>query len=181
MIIMARKTKEADQAAEQTPQVTRPELDLGSMVVETDLSRTDMALHRRTRVVRSDKQKAIDAIVEAAWKAWTEAGRPTSWVEQPGRLVTVPAEQWETAVYMIRRGGTFYDLKIRFGDVDTFEKDGVQFSQAVFTATERPAGEQPDSDQPAEDGDQAEDGGQADEDARLEQENVDQQSDVAPY
>jgi len=151
---MPRKTKNTDQPGDAP---ARPPVDLSTISVTTDLSRVDMARHRRTRTARDDDQKAIDAIVEAAWKAWVEAGRPADWVDQPGRLIAAPAEAWETIVFLVQKAGRFYSLKIKFGDVDTFDKDGVTYSEAVFTATERPAGEQSDATLPdgEQDGDQS--------------------------
>jgi hypothetical protein len=45
----------------------------------------------------------------------------------------------------VRRAGTFMALKIRFGRIETVKgTDGV-YSQVVFVATDRPAGEIPDT------------------------------------
>jgi hypothetical protein len=164
-MIMARRNAQTDAPSEATEEAAsestaaataRPPLDLSVIQVRTGLNRSEMAQKRRTRVTRTPEQKAIDAIVEAAWKQWVEEGKPASWVEQPGREITAPAEQWDTVTYYVHKAGKFYDLKIRFGDVERFTaEDGTEYASAVFTATERAAGDKPDATLP-EDG--AEDG-----------------------
>ena len=112
---------------------------------------TLMGRYRRTRGERDEQQKAFDAMVDLAWREWIDAGKPEDWNEQPGTFFTVPADELETAQYLVYRAGRYYHLKIRFGRVETeVGEDGATYATAVFTATDFPAGE---SEPPDEDDD----------------------------
>lgn len=138
--------KPADQAkgTPGKPRKERPALDFGSLVVTEITERKTMAEYRRTRTEREPEQRAVDQLVNKAYEAWLAAGKPTSWVQTPGMLVKVPEKQFETLQFRIRKAGVFYDLRIRFGDVKVSADGKVKYAECVFTATDRPADEQPD-------------------------------------
>lgn len=120
--------------AKRVPKV-RPPLDFGDITVSRVTDRRTMADMRRTRGDRDPQQLQVDAIVDAAYNEWLEAGKPTAWVDQPGTFLSVPQDQAETLQWRVRQAGTHYALRIRFGDIKI--TDG--YAEVVFTATDRPA------------------------------------------
>lgn len=110
-------------------------LNLDGLVVRTVTDPQEMAKARRTRGERSPEQKRLDAMVEAAWKAWKEAGEPTEWPRMPGVSLRIPEAAFETLQAGIRKAGNFYDLKVRFGRPI---KDGSGNVEIVFVVTDRP-------------------------------------------
>lgn len=122
----------------------RPPINFAK-VTATRVEGIEMARMRPTRGERDDEQKQVDKLVEAAWNEWRSAGSPVKWEDQPGTFLSVPQAQLETLQWRVRRAGTFMALKIRFGRIETVKgTDGV-YSQVVFVATDRPAGEIPDT------------------------------------
>lgn len=109
------------------------ELDLSGLVVEAVTDRQEMAKARQVRE-RTPEQKRLDAMVEAAWKAWEEAGKPTDWPKMPGVRLTISEAKHESLVAGIRKAGQFWDLKVRFGRPI---KDGNGNVQIVFVAMTR--------------------------------------------
>lgn len=103
------------------------------------LNKAEMAERRPRRSTVQDRGKdqlAVDKIVDSAYKAWLEAGSPEAWDVDKGYgvAVKVPEAAAETVQWRIRKAGTLYDLKIRFGSVIT-EKG---YSEVVFVATDKP-------------------------------------------
>lgn len=154
----------------QAPKV-RPALDLGSLEVTKITERRTMAEFRRTRGERPAEQKAIDQIVDRAYQAWVEAGKPTNWVQQPGMLLRVPASQFETLQFRVRKAGVFYDLRIRFGDIKTTGSGKSKITECVFVATDRPEDEKPDEmadDDEDDNGEESEENGEGTEEGNAE-------------
>lgn len=118
-------------------------LNLDGLVVTTVTDPQEMAKARRTRGERSPEQKRLDAMVEAAWKAWKEAGEPTEWPRMPGVKLRIPESAFETLQAGIRKAGNFYDLKVRFGRP---VKDGSGNVEIVFVVTDRPEKDEDDND-----------------------------------
>lgn len=124
-------------------------LNLDGLVVTTVTDPQEMAKARRTRGERSPEQKRLDAMVEAAWKAWKEAGEPTEWPRMPGVKLRIPEAAFETLQAGIRKAGNFYDLKVRFGRP---VKDGGNV-EIVFVVTDRPQNDDDDDDDNADNAD----------------------------
>lgn len=110
------------------------ELNLDGLVVQTVTDPQEMAKARRTRGERSPEQKRLDAMVEAAWKAWKEAGEPTEWPRMPGVKLRISEAQFETLQAGIRKAGNFYDLRVRFGRPIKGSDGTVEI---VFVVTDR--------------------------------------------
>jgi hypothetical protein len=126
----------------------RPALDFNAAVFGTVTERKTMAEYRRTRGERDAEQKQIDAIVDAAYNAWIEAGKPTEWVDQPGTMWTGPKEQADTLMWRVHRSGQHYSLKIKFGDLKTYTgEDGKEYAEVIFVVTDRPANDVPDAEE----------------------------------
>lgn len=120
--------------------VQRPALDMSKIGVVQINNPQTMAKLRPAKKERDSEQKQIDAIVEKAWEAWKNTGRPTRWTDMQGMRLTVPLEQYETLVYRIRQAGTYLDLKVRFGSMRKSKgPDGIDYAETVFVATSRPA------------------------------------------
>lgn len=118
-------------------------LDLSGLSVQTVTDPQEMAKARRTRGERSADQKRLDAMVEAAWKAWKEAGEPTEWPRMPGVKLRIPEAQFETLQAGIRKAGQFYALKVRFGRPIKGSDGSVEI---VFVVTDRPEKDDDDDD-----------------------------------
>lgn len=125
-------TKPAARAT-RTP-VERKPLDFSQIQVTQITNPSTMAKARPAKKERTAEQKQIDTIVERAWEAWKNSGRPTAWAKMQGMKLRVPADQLSTLQYRIRQAGTFFDCKIRFGAVK--EADG--YAEVVFVAMDRP-------------------------------------------
>lgn len=139
----AKTTPAPVKAAEKAPAKRGPKpgskrealaLNLDGLQVKTVTDPQEMAKARRTRGERSPEQKRLDAMVEAAWKAWKEAGEPTEWPRMPGVQLRIPEAQFETLQAGIRKAGNFYDLRVRFGRPI---KDGNGNVEIVFVVTDR--------------------------------------------
>lgn len=116
-----------------------------------------MGEHRRTRGDRGDEQKYVDKIVKQAYERWVSAGKPDAWVDSRGLRLRVPDGQVETLQFRIRKAGTFYAMRIRFGDlVSTNGKTTVPFI-ATDPKSESDGDEDGDEDGEAGDADTAED------------------------
>ncbi len=113
-------------------------LDFSTITVQV-ANKAAMVAHKRTRGANAERDKdqlAVDKIVNSAYAAWTEAGKPAGWDVDKGYgiLVKVPAAAVETLEWRIKRAGTFYDLKIRFGG--TIVEDG--YAEVCFVASDKP-------------------------------------------
>lgn len=119
----------------------RKPLTLGAVVARPVTDRTAMAKARRQRVARDDQQKAVDAIVEQTYELWKSNGRPdpTKWVDLAGSAMSleVKEDEVDTLIWLIRKAGLYYQVRIRFGDVKKRDGNAV----VVFVATDRPNGE----------------------------------------
>lgn len=117
-------------------------LNLDGLSVSYVTDRQEMAKSRRQRGERSTEQKKLDALVESAWIAWKEKGRPTEWTSMPGVRLRISESNYDTLVAGIRKAGNFFDLKVRFG-APTKGNGNVEI---VFVVTDRPEKDEDDSD-----------------------------------
>jgi hypothetical protein len=135
--------------------------------------RREMAEYRRRRVERDEQQRDIDAVVNEAYEAWIDSGRPPDWNDQPGTFWTGPQAELETLQWRVRKAGEHFTLKIRFGQlvtvtapedvlnaaaVQTYNKsfdalsenqqakivEATPYAEVVFTVTERDPKEEAD-------------------------------------
>ena len=118
-------------------------LDLSGLSVTTVTNPQEMAKARRTRGERSADQKRLDAMVEAAWQAWKDAGQPTEGPRMPGVKLRIPEAQFETLQAGIRKAGQFYARKVRFGRPIKGSDGSVEI---VFVVTDRPEKDDDDDD-----------------------------------
>jgi len=132
----------------------RPELQLATMEA-TIIKPSVIAERRRTRSTsdreRKAQQKAVDGLVQKAYDAWVKAGKPTEWAKMPGANVQLPATQLDTLKSAVYSAGQYLDLRVRFGNITIAERDGVEYADVVFTASDKPVS----ADYPAPNGDSA--------------------------
>jgi hypothetical protein len=119
----------------------RPALDLNAAQFGTLTDKTDMA-HFRPGRERDDEQRQIDAIVEQAYQDWIDSGSPTRWTDMKGTYARVPEDQMETLQWRVRRAGSHYELRVRFGQVRV--ADG--YAETVFVVLDRAAADAADAD-----------------------------------
>lgn len=142
-----RPATEGTPAAPKRERKTRPEVKAEAIEVMAIKPGMDMANFRVQRAERSKAQKMIDQIVKEAHAEWVAVGAPQDWLQMPGRVLPYKNEgERETLMFMIRKAGQHYGLKIRFG------RDGKVNGKNVvaFAVLSRPAGEAP---EPEEDDD----------------------------
>jgi hypothetical protein len=98
--------------------VLLPALDLSGAkmaLVDSDVLAARQRPRTSKTVVRSKEQRAIDKMVELAYKKWVEAGKPKEFSKSPGGHLTVPESQVLVVERAIRKSGVFLHLSIRFG------------------------------------------------------------------
>lgn len=103
-----------------TPPKARPALTIAS-IRDTVVKVTDptvMAKHRRTKDTgdKSAERQFIDQVVQAAYDAWVESGKPKDWVKSFGLLLTVPKDQVTTFRDRIHTSAKAMGYKASFGD-----------------------------------------------------------------
>jgi hypothetical protein len=122
----------------------RPALTIADGSFQRVQDRTTMAQYRRTRGERDAEQRQIDAVVEAAWQDWQDAGRPTEWPDMPGTYWTGPKAEFETLQWRVHKAGQYFALKVRFGDIkEVVGENGSPYAECVFVVTDRPKDEAP--------------------------------------
>ena len=84
---------------------------------------------------RSDAQKKVDSHVQAAHRAWVEAGKPALAKDSPRMRYLVPAEHVEGIRVMIRRAGTHLNLRTQIAAPVQHESGNVSVQYRV---TDRP-------------------------------------------
>ena len=120
----------------------RPALELSTMdasIVKAEVVATRKRTRNTSDRERKAQQKAIDGLVQKAYDAYVKAGKPTDWVKMPGANVKLPATQLDTLKSAVYAAGQYLDLRVRFGNITIAEKDGVEYADVIFTASDKPA------------------------------------------
>ena len=127
---------ETDTETTRRPKLPEPDLEQVELaVVGVDPSKRKKYGPRGPRE-RSKVQKAFDALIEATYKKWVEAGKPADLDECPmGRTVT-PDSQIESVESYLRRSAAFLNVSLRFG-VREVNRPG--FTDVYFTVRDRKA------------------------------------------
>ncbi len=143
--------------SKRVPKVRTP-LTMNRVSAQRVQDKRTMAEYRQQRVERDAEQRYFDQLVQEAWDAWVDAGRPTDWLEMPGTFMTVPADQVETLKWRIGKSRAHYDFKIRYGRTEMVKDDqGDDYAQVVFVVSDRPKGEPKPEDGDEDDSDGSED------------------------
>jgi hypothetical protein len=130
------------------PKTARPRLVLADLTASI-ISPEEVAKRRRTfkrdAKPRSAEQKAIDALVKQTHDKWVASGKKENWTEREGANVILPTPQLDTLKSAVYSAGTFLGLRVRFGTIVPVKKNGKDFSDVVFTVTDKPADDSKDA------------------------------------